>query len=97
MADPVRIQWELHTRADLDTTWLHLSDTDRFNRVAELGFTFTEAPDDSGEVVRVGHMNKLGLSLSWDELRSSTGRPTGSGHDASSTAVRPPSSPPACA
>lgn len=68
MAEPVRIQWELHTRADLDTTWLHLSDTDRFNRVAELGFTFTEAPDDSGEVVRVGHMNKLGLSLSWDEL-----------------------------
>lgn len=68
MADPVRIQWNLHTRADLDTTWTHLSDTDRFNRVAELGFTFTEAPDDSGEVVRVGHMSKLGLSLSWDEL-----------------------------
>ena len=68
MADPVRIQWELHTRADLETAWMHLSDTDRFNRVAELGFTFSEAPDEGGDVVRVGHMTKLGLSLSWDEL-----------------------------
>ena len=68
MADPVRISWELHSSADLLTTWNVFSDTDRFNRVAELGFTFEEAPDESGEVARVGHMRKLGMALSWDEL-----------------------------
>lgn len=68
MPDPVRLSWEFHTRADIQTAWVSLSDTDRFNRVAQLGFTFTEAPDDRGDIVRVGHMKKLGLSLSWDEL-----------------------------
>jgi hypothetical protein len=76
MADPVRISWELHSSADLLTTWNVFSDTDRFNRVAELGFTFEEAPDDRGAVARVGHMKKLGMSLSWDELPFQYSAPT---------------------
>lgn len=68
MPTPVRLSWELHTRADLLRTWSLFSDTDRFNRVAGLGFTFTEPPPGSTHIRRIGRMKRLGLELTWDEL-----------------------------
>ncbi|MED5370863.1 MAG: hypothetical protein VX899_07625 [Myxococcota bacterium] len=67
MPTPQRLSFELHTQADLAQTWAVLSDTDRFNRIAGLGFSFEPAPPGA-KVRRIGHMKRLGLSLSWDEL-----------------------------
>lgn len=68
MPTPVRLSWELHTRADLRRTWATFSDTDRFNREAGLGFSFTEPPPGSTHIRRIGRMKRLGLELTWDEL-----------------------------
>lgn len=67
MATSHKLTWELHTRADITAAWASLSDTDRFNRLAQLGFTFEPAPAGSS-VRRVGRMKRLGMELTWDEL-----------------------------
>lgn len=67
MASAQKLTWELHTRADINTAWATLSDTDRFNRLAGLNFTFEPAPAGS-KVRRIGRMRRLGMDLSWDEL-----------------------------
>lgn len=67
MASAQKLTWELHTRADIHAAWATLSDTDRFNRLAGLNFTFEPAPAGS-KVRRIGRMRRLGMDLSWDEL-----------------------------
>ncbi|MFT5582703.1 MAG: hypothetical protein ACI9VR_000279 [Cognaticolwellia sp.] len=67
MATSHKLTWELHTRADITAAWASLSDTDRFNRLAGLGFRFEPAPIGS-KVRRIGRMRRLGMNLSWDEL-----------------------------
>lgn len=67
MATSHKLTWELHTRADITAAWASLSDTDRFNRLAGLGFTFEPAPAGSA-VRRIGRMKRLGMVLTWDEL-----------------------------
>lgn len=67
MATSHKLTWELHTQADITAAWASLSDTDRFNRLAELNFTFEPAPAGSS-VRRIGRMKRLGMVLTWDEL-----------------------------
>ena len=64
MAKPIVLAWQLVTRAPIERTWKELSDTDRFNKVAEAGFTFTRSAD--GEAT-TGKIKKLGLTVSWTE------------------------------
>lgn len=69
MADglDVVIQWQLRTRAPLQTTWELLSDTDRFNRVAGLEYTYQEEALRDGTVRRQGSSSRLGVPLRWVE------------------------------
>jgi hypothetical protein len=67
MAKPIVLAWELTTRAPNEQTWKELSDTDRFNRVAEAGFTFARtAPAETGVRPR-GSITKLGITVGWTE------------------------------
>jgi hypothetical protein len=67
VSEPVRLSWDLRTRASIEAAWELLSDTDAFNRVAGFGFTFTEEKQADGSVARTGHMSRLGMHLTWDE------------------------------
>ena len=64
----VRLAWTLHTRADLQSTWDLLSDTDRFNRVAGLGLRFEVQPTEDGGIRRMGWSQRIGMRLEWDEM-----------------------------
>src|SRR5690349_21251126 len=64
MANPTVLEWELVTRAPIEQAWRELSDTDRFNKVAEAGFSF--ARSEPGAAPR-GSISKLGLTVSWTE------------------------------
>ncbi|MCB9745060.1 MAG: hypothetical protein H6740_20900 [Alphaproteobacteria bacterium] len=68
MSTPVTVSWELHSPASIQRTWDAFSDTDRFNKLAELGFRFEEHPQPDGTVKRTGKASFLGLDMSWDEL-----------------------------
>jgi tRNA A-37 threonylcarbamoyl transferase component Bud32 len=67
MAEPVRSSWDLRTRAPIEAAWALLSDTDAFNRVAGVGFTFTAEKQADGTTGQVGHLHRLGMHLTWDE------------------------------
>lgn len=65
---PVRLSWELRTTAPLEAAWEALSDTERFNAAAEMGFSFTEEPQPDGTTRRIGRARRLGvLDLEWVE------------------------------
>ena len=66
--EPVRLSWNLKTRASLQQTWEAFSDTDQFARVAGQGFDFTEEAQADGSVKRTGRMKRMGMSFTWDEL-----------------------------
>lgn len=64
---PVRVHWELETLAGRQTTWDLFSDTDRFNRAAELGYSYVDTPQADGTLRRVGSITRLGITVTWDE------------------------------
>ena len=65
---PIHLVGTLETRAPIEAAWAAFSDTDRFNRVAKLGFEFEEEPQPDGTVKRVGRSQRLGfIKLVWDE------------------------------
>ncbi|MCB9758464.1 MAG: SRPBCC family protein [Alphaproteobacteria bacterium] len=68
MAEPVTLTWELSSPAPIERVWRVLSDTDRFNKVAELGFRFESEPQPDGSVKRTGRARFLGLDMTWEEL-----------------------------
>jgi len=61
------LSWTLRTRADQQTAWRLLRDTDTFNRVADMGFRFVERMAAEGGVERVGRVGRFGLKLPWTE------------------------------
>jgi tRNA A-37 threonylcarbamoyl transferase component Bud32 len=61
--DPVRLEWDLPSPAGIRDVWALLSDTDRFNRVAGLGFHFDSQPDGSTR----GSVQALGMEHVWVE------------------------------
>ena len=63
----VVISWQLRTRASLAATWQLLSDTDRFNRVAGLEYSYQEEAQPDGSVKRFGSGSRLGVPLRWVE------------------------------
>lgn len=67
MSKPIVLSWDLVTRASVKDTWAALSDTDRFNRVAEAGFTFSPPADPTSQAPTQGSIKKLGLTITWDE------------------------------
>ncbi len=64
MAKPIVMSWQLVTRAPIEQAWRELSDTDRFNGVAEAGFTFVRGEPGSAPQ---GSIKKLGLTVAWTE------------------------------
>ncbi len=62
--EPIRNTWEFTT----PQTWEVFSDTDRFNRLAGLGFKFEETIQPDGTVKRTGSASFLGIQMTWDEL-----------------------------
>ena len=64
---PVVLTWTLHTEGTIERAWEVWSDTDRFNRSANLGFDFSEHTTDTGTVVRVGSLRKFGITIRWHE------------------------------
>lgn len=65
---PVRLSWYLRSAAALEPTWRAMSDTDRFNRAAGLGFRFEERRLSDGTLVRHGSVRRFGLEIRWEEL-----------------------------
>lgn len=65
---PIRLTWELHSRASLEATWDALSDTDRMNRAIHLGFRFQELPQSDGTTRREGILPRLGMRLPFEDL-----------------------------
>ena len=65
---PVQLHWQklLPTR-NLTAAWAILSDTDRFNRAANLGFEFEEEVDDGGRRIKVGKVRRMGMELVWED------------------------------
>ena len=63
----VRLHWNLKARASLFATWALLSDTDRFNRAAGMGFQYREKRQADGSSLRLGKLRKFGLTLNWEE------------------------------
>jgi len=63
---PVQLTWQLTlpTRS-LSAAWAVFSDTDRFNRAANLGFTFVEEVDAQGRRLKIGQVKRMGLTLHW--------------------------------
>lgn len=66
--NPVRMVWELKTKATIEETWEAFADTDRFNRVAGIHFSFKESPQADGTTLRSGEMRRLGMRLTWKDL-----------------------------
>lgn len=67
--EPVRLSWELRSTASIEEVWAILSDTDRFNRMAQLDFHYTEEPQPGGTTLRIGRTRRLGfIDLEWVEL-----------------------------
>ena len=64
----VTLRWRFELPVSTRAAWAAFSDTDRFNRAAGLGFTFTEHEQLDGTVMRRGQVRKLGMNLVWDEL-----------------------------
>lgn len=63
---PVRLDWHLSLPThSLEAAWAVFSDTDRFNRAANLGFSFREEVDETGERRKVGEVKRLGMTLTW--------------------------------
>ena len=67
---PIRLSWELRSSAPLEAVWEALSDTDRFNAAAGLGFQFEERPREGLLTARIGRASRLGglMTLEWEEL-----------------------------
>ncbi|MBK7758177.1 MAG: hypothetical protein IPI35_17630 [Deltaproteobacteria bacterium] len=69
MAEPITKVWELRSPATIEDTWAVFSDTDRFNRVAELGFKFEQLQLSDGSVRRTGKgVFFAGITAEWEEL-----------------------------
>jgi hypothetical protein len=69
LAEPVNKVWELRSPANIQDTWAVFSDTDRFNRVAELGFKFEQLQLSDGSVRRTGKgVFFAGITAEWEEL-----------------------------
>lgn len=69
MAEPINKVWELRSPASIADTWAVFSDTDRFNRVAELGFKFEQLQLSDGSVRRTGKgVFFAGITAEWEEL-----------------------------
>lgn len=69
MAEPINKVWELRSPANIEDTWAVFSDTDRFNRVAELGFRFEQLQLSDGSVRRTGKgVFFAGITAEWEEL-----------------------------
>lgn len=67
---PVRLSLEVDTSAPREDCWAALSDTDRFNAVAELGYSYEEEAVPGQPARRVGRGRWLGvLPLVWEERR----------------------------
>jgi hypothetical protein len=64
---PVGLSWELETPASRETTWELFSDTDRFNRAANLGYSYEDLPQSDGTLIRRGSITRLGITVTWDE------------------------------
>ena len=64
---PVVLSWTLRTHGTIERAWEVWSDTDRFNRSANLGFDFSEQTTETGTVIRVGSLQKFGLTIKWHE------------------------------
>jgi hypothetical protein len=67
MSEPIRLTWALRTRASTPATWAVLSDTDRLNRLAGLGFEFSAPAADAPFSRATGRQKHLGLTLRWQE------------------------------
>lgn len=61
--EPVRLEWDLPSPAGIREVWALLSDTDRFNRAAGLGFQFDSQADGSTR----GRVQALGMEHQWVE------------------------------
>lgn len=69
MAEPITKVWELRSPANIEDTWAVFSDTDRFNRVAELGFSFEQLQLSDGSMRRTGKgVFFAGITAEWEEL-----------------------------
>ena len=69
MAEPINKVWELRSPANIEDTWAVFSDTDRFNRVAELGFKFEQLQLSDGTTRRTGKgVFFAGITAEWEEL-----------------------------
>lgn len=69
MAEPITKVWELRSPATIEDTWSVFSDTDRFNRVAELGFKFEQLQLSDGSTRRTGKgVFFAGITAEWEEL-----------------------------
>lgn len=66
--DPVTLVFERTVRAPVEVVWRAFANTDAFNRVAGLGFSFEEEPQPDGSVRRRGRVKRFGLEITWDEL-----------------------------
>ena len=67
MAKTYVLSWKLPTTADQATAWRLMRDTDTFNRVAQMGFRFTERVKADGSVERIGKVSRFGLKIPWIE------------------------------
>lgn len=68
MSEPVTRTWELRSPAPVERVWAALSDTDRFNKAAELGFHYdTAAPPEGSQRRRGWGRFLLGIRGDWEE------------------------------
>ena len=74
---PISLRWTLHSPQSLEQTWTAFSDTDRFNRVGQLGHRLEETVEEDGTVTRLGRMHELGMELRWLERAFDYSRPSG--------------------
>ncbi len=63
----VELRFQRAVRAPVDIVWKAMSNTDAFNRIAGLGFSFEESPQPDGSVVRIGRVRRFGQLLEWEE------------------------------
>ena len=68
MARPLRLEWRFRTAASPRAAWDILSDTDRFNRVARVGFSYRSVPQPDGSVRHIGSTTRFGLENRWEEI-----------------------------
>ncbi len=62
-----KLKFRLRTTADRAKVWQLMRDTDTFNRVAQMGFRFTEQVQADGSVKRIGKVSRFGLKIPWIE------------------------------